>query len=302
MVACKEEKYYLLGIDGGATKTHLVLSDCEMNIVRDLKTDSCNPIDIGLEATKKVLRDAIYKICDGISMQNIVMFAGISGGSSYDMKAKLHDFFGEFGFFDYSNDTDNMNTVTAGLGNGNGIALIMGTGICAFCQNNSVHSRVAGWGYLFDDGGSGYNIGRDGLAAHFRAVDGSGEATAISDEIKLTHPDAQTLLGELYAGGKKLIASYAKVVYAAAKQNDAVAIEILENNMRFAANVISTAAAGLKESKIKVVIAGGLTSEELTLNMLKNELGEKYDISVLSEAPVMGALILAKALYENKKG
>ncbi len=300
----KEDKFYLLGIDGGGTKTHIILSDCDMNVIREIKVGSCNPIDIGIEETKRVLRNAIYTVCDGIPLQNVSVFAGISGGTSFDMKSKLNEFFRELGFYAYESDTDNRNTVAAGLGKGNGVALIMGTGICAFCQKELVHTRVAGWGYLFDDGGCAYNIGRDGLAAYYRAYDGSGKPNKIYELIKREYPDPQQLLGELYGGGKKAVAAYAHFVYDAARENDSAAMEILQRNMKFAANVIETAAAALTEPRVKVVLAGGLTKERMTFELLLKELSdpEKYELCVLNIEPVQGALMLAKELYEKKKG
>ena len=42
---------------------------------------------------------------------------------------------------------------------------------------------VGGYGYLIDDGGSGYALGRDILTAVVRAADGRGPATALTQAV-----------------------------------------------------------------------------------------------------------------------
>ncbi len=299
----QEDKIYLLGIDGGGTKTALAITDEKMNIIRQLRADCCNPMDIGIDATKTTLRQAIHRVCEGIPFSSIVCFAGIAGGTSGDMKARLHDFFEEFGFAAFENDSDNRNIICAGLGKEDGIAVIMGTGVCAFSQHNGVQKRIGGWGYLFDDGGSAYNLGRDALAAHFRYVDGSGEYTLLSRLITKDHPDPQILLGKLYAGGKKLIATFAPYIYQAIEKNDTVAASILARNMACAAKIIQAAALVFPQSRIPVVLAGGLTGQDRTIEGLKSALhnDERYDIHVLSCEPLLGAVQLAKELFEQRK-
>ncbi len=296
-----EQAFYYLGIDGGGTKTALTLTDKDMNVLRQEITEGCNPVDIGIEASLSVLKNGINKICNGIQKSRVFMFAGIAGGTASNNKDILTDFFKEFGFMDYQNDNDAANIIAAGLNKNNGIAMIMGTGIVAFCQKNGVCKKTSGWGYLIDNGGSAYNIGRDALSAHFEALDGLGAPTAISDILIKMQPDSQLLLKELYDGRKRTIAKYNRIVYEAAKNNDPVAVSILRRNMKFAANVLENAASPLEEEKITVVLAGGLTEEEDTLKYLREELTapERFDIQVLTCLPVMGAVWMAKKLADR---
>ncbi len=293
---------YYLGVDGGGTKTALVLTDQTLIPLRSLRCDCCNPVDIGMTTACDRLRAGITEICEGIPYEQISLFAGIAGGISAGNKETLAAFFDTFGFAAFDNGSDNASILAAGLGKQNGISVILGTGICIFTQKNGVQSRTAGWGYLFDDGGSGYNIGRDGLTAHFRHIDSSGDATLLSDYIRAAHPDPQALLGLLYAGGKKVIASYASLVYKAAKAGDKVADGILRRNMDFAARMIQSASAALTEDQIPVVLTGGLTNEPMTLDYLKNALPSphRWALRVLDAEPVMGAVLLAKEVYERQ--
>ena len=153
-----QDRYYL-AIDGGGSKTALLLADQDGRTIRTHRVTACNPIDIGIDKACAILSDAISTICEGIPKSNLVAFAGIAGGTSADMREKLHSFLAEQGFAAFDNDSDSKNIIAAGLGARDGIAMIMGTGICAFKYQGGEVSRVAGRGYLIDDGGSGYMAG-----------------------------------------------------------------------------------------------------------------------------------------------
>ena len=294
----KANAVYYLGIDGGGTKTTLALADADGNIIRKIRADTCNPVDIGFENATAVLRNGIYDVCQDIPFSSIYAFAGIAGGTAADMKEKFRDFFSGFHFAAFDNDSDNQNIIAAGLGEKDGMTLILGTGICAFVQKGRQHTRVAGWGYLIDNGGSGYNLGRDALDAYFCALDNSGPQTLLCEEISAIYPDAaQKLLGHIYEGGKKAIAAFAPAVFNAVRKGDEVATNILKRNMQYAAHILETAAEHFaQDQKIPVILAGGLTKQDIVVELLKNVLKkpERYDIQVLSADPVCGALMLAQ--------
>ncbi len=294
---------YLLGIDGGGTKTSFVLTDNNLNVIRELKCSGCNPIDIGIDGAKKVLRNGIYEICEGVPFSNIVMFAGLSGGSSGNTKAELQKFFSEFGFKYFENGSDTQNILSAGIGDDDGVIIIMGTGSCAIAQCDGIQERISGWGYLFDDEGSGYSIARDALAAGFRSIDGSGEYTEFASAVLKEYKDPQTLLGALYDGGKKFIASFCPLVFECAKDGDAVCIEIIKKNMKFAANIIKTAVGKIKGKSAKVVIAGGLSRDPMAMAYLNEAIpdAKNYNLTVLDKQPVTGAVFYAKKLADNLK-
>lgn len=296
----KANAVYYLGIDGGGTKTTLALTDSDGRLIRQIKADTCNPVDIGLENATAVLRNGIYEVCRDIPFSSIYAFAGIAGGTAADMKEKLRDFFSSFHFAASENDSDNQNIIAAGLGEKDGMTLILGTGICAYVQKERCHTRVAGWGYLIDNGGSGYNIGRDALEAYFRAMDSSGVETQLTDEIDTLYTEGpEKLLGHIYDGGKKAVAAFAPAVFNAAKKGDIVATDILKRNMEYAAHILETAGNHFDESKkVPVILAGGLTKQKLVVELLEASLKnpERYEIKVLSADPVCGALILAQQL------
>lgn len=293
----KGEQMYLLGIDGGGTKTALALADINGNILRELSVGSCNPMDLGIDAVKSILSDAIYEICADIPRSSVIMYAGIAGGVSGNMQAQLKSFFETFKFCAFKNDSDNKLIISAGIGDDDGITMILGTGVCAFTQLNGVQYKTAGWGYLIDNGGSAYNIGRDALNAYFTASDATGESTLITQEIEKMYDGIPALMDDIYKIGKKKVAEFAPVAFRAFKKGDAVAERIVLKNIDDAAHIIKTAAREFKDKNVDVVVAGGLTNEACVLEMLKAKLGARYNIRKLATAPVIGALKLAKKMF-----
>ena len=63
-----------------------------------------------------------------------------------------------------------------------GVLVYAGTGSNAFGRAaDGTTARCGGWGYLIDDEGGAYQIGRAALKAAFRAADGRSDATGLTD-------------------------------------------------------------------------------------------------------------------------
>lgn len=298
------EPQYFLGIDGGATKTDFLLTDKEGNTVKRVSLGSCNPVDIGFAEATKVLEEGIQLTAAGIPFRKIAMFAGISGGASGDNQKKLSAFFAKFRFARYKNGSDAESLIAAGLHGEDGIAVIMGTGSVAFAVKDGDAHRIGGLGYLFDNGGNGYSLGRDAIRAAICAEDGSGEETLLRQAVreKVGTETVLDALTDFYALGKRKIAEYAPLVFEAAKKEDRVAEQILCRNMKEIATLIETGKRRLGTKKTKVVFVGGLTAEwEVLCPLIQKHLGDSDDtvLTVYRDSPVFGAVALARQLTEE---
>lgn len=294
---------YYLGIDGGATKTDLVLETESGSCAGTLRTGPCNPFDIGFDAAAARLAEAIHTVCGTRAPSDIVLFAGISGGASGDYPQRFAQFFDRFHFRAAFHGSDNENIVSAGLHGRSGVTLILGTGICAYRAANGSISRIAGWGYLIDRGGSGYDFGRDALQAAYAALDGTGCATRLSALIRRkTGLELNELLPRIYENGKSYIASFAPLVFEAAAQDDAAAQQIIVRNMRAAAHILETAVQPLSGT-VPVVLAGGLTAQPGLPELLRAQLSnpERMQLETLTAAPVTGAVRLARERWAQRR-
>jgi N-acetylglucosamine kinase-like BadF-type ATPase len=302
---CDESVYYL-GIDGGGTKTELALSDPEGKIVSRLFMDGCNPNTVGIERTKRIIEDGIIQACKDVPLSSVVVYAGIAGCASEIYADEIKTMLEKMSFAAFDVGSDNNNIVAAGLGNNEGITMILGTGICSYVVKKEETKRIAGWGYLFDNGGSAFHIGRDAINAYFSAYDGTGEETTLVQRIKQTFGYSnEELLKYLYSGGNKLVSSYAMYVFEEAEKGDKVSVSILKKHIAEIARLIRASLSHFSDydKKIPVILGGGLTNQALLLPYLLDELGDDIkscNIQVLDVPPVNGALELAKALWRKR--
>lgn len=299
---------YFLGIDGGGTKTVFKIIDENGVVLNKICKGSSNPIDIGMENATAVLKDGINEVCRGIPYSKITMFAGLSGGGLSGNNIKtLNRFFGKFGFLSYDNGSDIENLVALSDYE-RCILVIMGTGFIVYALDGTTTKRISGWGQFFDEGGSGYTLGRDAITAALCAIDGSGEQTVLTTLFKeRLGESAETHLAKFYQGGKRYIAEFAEFVFKAAEKGDKVALGILEKNMAFVADKINTAVRTLSDvpvlESIPVLFSGGISEKEnIVFPLIKKHIAsEECHLIRLQNEPVDGALRRAKKIFQDKK-
>ena len=298
---------YYLGIDGGGTKTEFVLADLEGNILKRTILSGCNPNDIGFQGTFDVLRQGIFDVCGEIPFRYISVFAGLAGGITGDNSRRIREFLEQYHFGRTGNGSDAQNAIAISLLGENGITVIMGTGAIAFAQCEDKLYRIGGFGYMFGDEGSGFCIGRDGIAAALQSEDGSGQKTVLEESVreKCGRKIILDAIGDFYQGGKRLIASYAPLVFKAYLDGDEVARNILHRNIKAIAQIIFGAAKHLPAGKeVKVALCGGITkNKEVILPILEQYLSEdahnQYNVSVCDRSIAHGALLLAGMEYKE---
>lgn len=299
LLSHKKLPEYFLGIDGGATKTLFALADKSGKIIRTKCLGPCNPVDIGFENSKAILSEGIAFAAGDVHNSDISMFAGISGGNAGENEKKLSEFFESFRFASFGVGNDAMNIIAAGLGENDGIAVIMGTGCVAFSKVSEKLTQYGGFGYLFDNGGDGYNIGRDAIHAALYDETGGGCHTEITKLLyKRNGCSSDEFLAKYYEKGKSYIASFSKEVFEAYDRGDAVAEKILYKNMAEIANLVDTALGDFDKKPVKTVFVGGLTKRsDVLFKFIREQMKHKDDVemSVYPFEPVLGALKLAGA-------
>ncbi len=290
-----------LGIDGGGTKTEFLLTDAEGKILSRCVLGASNPVDLGLDGCMEVLREGVRRVCREVPVRRTAAFAGLSGGLSGNNQNLVREALAGFGFFAYGNGSDADNALELALSGGDGVMLIMGTGIIAFSQKGGERRRFAGWGHMIDRGGSGVHFGSDALNAAFEYLDGRGGSETLFRlvEEKLGSPLPERIPA-LYSGGKSAFAALAPCVFEAVKAGDPVARKILLRNASEAAAILSAA---LKVSGTdRAVICGGLAHHaDLLAPLIRERLPEGAALSFNSDPPVFGAAALAKKLAMEKK-
>ena len=301
------KNHYFLGIDGGGTKTLFKMVDENGAVIREIRKGAVNPNDIGMENAIALLRSGISEVCQGIPYSDITMFAGIAGGGLSGDNAKiLNRFFGEFGFFAFDNGSDIENLVSL-RDEDPRVLVIMGTGFIVYALNGAERKRIAGWGQFFDDGGSGYTLGRDVITAVLCAGDGSGKPTLLTKllEDKIGE-SAEAHLVQFYQGGKSYIAEFAELVFRASENGDEIANTILEKNLSFAAHRIDTAVSALtrhpqNKMPIPVFFSGGISRRsDIIFPIIEKHLRNcSCQLIRLDNEPVEGAIRRANKIFDQ---
>ena len=141
LFSCDEDIYYL-GIDGGGTKTEFALSDPEGKIVCRLFMDGCNPNTVGIENAKRIIENGVVQVCKDVPLSSVVVYAGIAGCASESYADEIKSMLEKMSFAACDVGSDNNNIVAAGLGNNEGITMILGTGICSYVVKKEETKRI----------------------------------------------------------------------------------------------------------------------------------------------------------------
>lgn len=294
----KQIRYYL-GIDGGGTKTALVLADALGNRLSACTLGASNPNDVGIDATCALLKCGIDQVTEGYDRAQISCFAGVAGAATGDNAASITDFLRTLGFARAECQSDLALSLAICLGDSDGIAVIMGTGSVTVGRCSGEQLRAGGYGYLFGDAGSGFALGQGAILAALQAEDGSGAPTLLHDLVAdaCSREHVTNALADFYRGGKTEIAKYAPLIFEAHEQGDAVATDVLVRNVRAIASNIRAIGDRMGMDEIRVGLCGGLTAKgAVILPLLQDALKEdtrKYALSICETTPVRGALYLA---------
>lgn len=288
----------MAAVDGGGTKTEFVLFRASGDVLRRVCLGSSNPFDIGFDRTAALLREGVERLLqdtDGIDS----LFAGLSGGASGDSTEKLRAIVRAIlPGIPCDAGSDMINAIASGSLSGDGCALIAGTGSSAFARVGGTLTRCGGWGYLFDGAGSGYDLGAGAIAHALRVHDGRCSPSPLSELLERAlggSPAAQ--LTEIYAQGKRYIASFAPVVFDAFDAGDPTAAALLDRTGAYLAEIASTAArrAGLAESDV-VCIGGLWKRRDVLLPRVLRGLPEGLHPVFPDAPPVFGAAAEAARL------
>lgn len=290
-----DNRKYLLGIDGGGTKTEFLLTDSSGKEIRRLILGASNPVSTGIDNTYDVLNNGIKEICEGFNVSETSVYAGIAGAKSGDNQQLINAFLSKLGFASYNCGSDIDLALEVALKGENGVAVIMGTGIVAFARSDEKLHRSGGCGYMIDKGGSGFHFGSDALNSAFEFIDGRGGSETILKLLeKKLGKSLESSVAEIYSGGASFVASFAPVVFEAFRLGDSKASEIIERNAYEAAKIINGARKFININDKKTVICGGLCKQkEILYPFLMKYIKGDFLLEFLDEPMVNGAISLA---------
>ena len=259
---------YYMGIDAGGTKTHCLISDREGNVAGFGRSGCGNYEGVGVDAARENIEAAIDDALEraALTLKDVARIGmGVAGADlpeDYPMLSR-EIFDPLLGDIPYILKNDSFAALRGGTKEPFGVVVSCGTGVVAAARNrDGEEDRVGGLGPFFGDHYSASQIGLLGLASIFRAADGVGPDTSLTETILDLSGTASVpeLLSKLYHGelSTESFPPLAKLVHEAAATGDGVSQEILIDAGREMGRMANAAArkVGLTGDEFAGVTAG----------------------------------------------
>lgn len=301
-------KYYL-GIDGGGTKTKVVIIDEHENLVFENISGPSSIDTVSNEKTLESFNQALEPFT--LKHQNIIFhaaFIGLGGIVSdkdckdvEDFARKIHHV-DEHTLIRARNDMENA--LYSGLLFEEGIALICGTGMVAFGKNSKgLTHKAGGWGYREGDLGSSYDLGMRSLRHVIKVFDGretmSAFSKAIAEAIGMKNTEDFVHIINSHYLNRTWIASLAPLVTSFYLKHDENAKRIVERATDELALAILAVASKLDIKESSLVIIGSLGHakgyQEVLHQKICNILPKLKIINPIVD-PAYAAALMAKRL------
>jgi len=302
---------YLIGIDGGGTKTKCIATDLKSKPLYETIGGPSNFLVYDLnkvsETIFNLLEDCIEKLnCKFEDLAAIVL--GTAGAGRKEDAIRLEKHFGNYTMSKNANIknfkvvSDAIIALEGAFSGKPGSILISGTGSIMYGKDSKgeIH-RVGGFGRLIGDEGSGYSIGRKGLANLSKFYDGRGKHTMLSKLVE-NHfgiNNSEKLINAVYKNNFD-IASLAQQVIYAAKKDDEVCKKIVDEETGELISHISAMKEKLKQEVMEVSFIGSIiTNDNFFSQMLNKKIKERFNDVIVKEAehqPVMGAVFISREL------
>ncbi|MEH1915154.1 N-acetylglucosamine kinase [Nostoc sp.] len=292
---------YVLGIDGGGSKTVCVLMDDLYQVLGHGEAGPSNYQSIGIKATLKSIKSAIHNAVEAAIITNTVNIdaiclglAGVGRAADIEVVKRLVqelqnkkcmpiNWVLQPGNIIICNDA--LIALVGGIGQPVGIVVAAGTGSIVFGQNHQGDTkRVGGWGYILGDEGSAYKIAIAGMNAALKSDDGREMSTSLVEAFKqhLDLENIEDLIEVVYRRewGVKQIAALAPVVDLAAASGDIVANIIIDDAVKELVKATSTV--------IDAIFSADLVLEVVTTGSVwrgRCKIHERFAASLVKKFP-----------------
>ena len=294
---------YVLGVDGGATKTLAAVLDLESRALHVALGGPSNEDAVGTNAAVHAVLGAADEAIEraGIATEELGAAVLAIAGTDTDAIAK-HVRLARTADWIVINDV--VGAWATATGAGPGVAVISGTGSNVFGVGSDGRAwRAGGWGHLLGDEGSGYWIGIESIKAALRDRDASGPPTALTDAAPAFFDvsSIEALAVHVYAKPltKSEIAALAIETARLAEGGDVVACELYKRGAAELGGQIVAVIdrTGLQASSFPVGLIGSAFKAGAVfiepLERVVRECAPDARLSVVEMPPVGGSLLLA---------
>ncbi len=283
-----------IGVDGGGTKTDVLVGPARGEPVRRIRLGGGNVSTLGEDRATAFFGDAIAEATAGLPAP-AGAFLGLAGsvadGIGERVAARLR---ARFPDLPLELGPDIRCVIEAAEADGGCVAAILGTGGCVYADDGAALHRYGGWGWLVGDPGSGFSLGLDAVRARLAFEEGFGPGGALVDAVGAAFGRrAIDSIPAVQRGDRGRVAALAPLVLDAAAAGDPVARGILARNMEGVAALVRAARAAHPAAAAgPLVLGGGLCARaDVIRPALRAALGPGAPTILFpTRDPVFGAL------------
>jgi N-acetylglucosamine kinase len=301
---------HVLGVDGGGTKTHVVILDEEGRLLAEGTSGPSNYDDVGEE----IARENIGRAVDAARARTHLpacpfdaVFLGMAGVVSAQDRQVIHNIAEALNLAPADAigvDHDCRIALAGGLSGRPGIVQIAGTGSSTFGMNAAGEGwRSGGWGHLLADEGSGCWLGIQAMIAAVRSYDGRLPHTPLQERVlaALGLDDMNEIMHKLYVEQlpRSEMAQLAPLVIETAREGDPYARLLIERGCNEMADCVLAVARRLRmdEGPSELALVGGIfQAGEIVLQPMTAAVKARLPhcgVLFAERSPVLGAGILA---------
>ncbi len=304
---------YILGVDGGGTKTNCYVCDLDMQPVHTIEWGPTNHegMDNGFDEFRIVIDNMLKSALDdnGISRAQIVASGwGMAGVDTNKQQQIISGIIRDLGMQNAAVCNDAYLGVYAGAECGYGVCLICGTGNTAAGINTDGRMfQVGGQGGFTGDIGGGDDVAFFGIKAAYNSLFRMGKQTILADKLFAllgitSKYDFMQVLPEAVVSGALPTSDICKLVFDCANLGDAAALEILNHigaeNAKTVGGLINELSFP-EDITIPIIMAGSVNvkcANKTAVERFKHDLSairQNLEFIILSQPPVIGAVRLA---------
>ncbi len=260
-----------VGIDGGGTSTRVLLVDAAGRRLGEGQSGSGNLHDVGESQLAAHVEEAWRGAWAAAGLEPRAaasVFCAMASVGTPRNRETVRELVSRVGVGApgaVEVDIDLVGALAGGLGGGDGIVLIAGTGSSCFGRDASGSTfQSGGWGSLLDDVGSATWLGTGAMIAAIRAFDGRGPATSLEESVMETlglgHMRELLPVIDSGAGVRARRAGLARLVTEAAGAGDEVAQGLLAAGAAALAECVEAVHGRLNfgGQAVEVALTGGL--------------------------------------------
>ena len=313
------KREYVLGVDGGNTKTHYFLYDGDGNFVDGIEAGTCSheALSDSFAGTRRELGRRTQELFSrkGIGAGDIACAVfGLAGADFGYQKKRLSDIVSELGFRHFIVENDGFLGLKAGSRTGTGICCINGTGtVTVGINSNGERLQCGGVGEISSDRAGAHFIALRGLAAIYDMLFRRGEDTSLKDmfyrDFAVSSDEEFVLKATEAVGRKEEVLRINKMMEDADAEGDGAVRKVLAQTGAELARTVAGCADRLHmEGEIELILAGSVwtkgkfgTMYRIFGEKLREDSGRRYVFSKLKQPPVTGAVIWALEEYRKSR-